>query len=228
MRNSKWKPSSLTIFTLFIFHLSCGEISSPDPKARKKEITQKIAPLLLGIRSPIDSNQPPTNSNSYDPNAKYLPSETEIQTSLELEKSLEDQDLLKPEALQKTTSDFSALNKYVVLSPTEIDAEAQAWKNGTPLPEKTLTSEELKARYEAKITQMTSYYGSALTEIPKLSTLQLANLRSNSFIGIFAYSYLQDYITELPDQEKQILEKNLAWLVSLRKAAIDEIAKRGL
>ncbi|WP_235594887.1 hypothetical protein [Leptospira santarosai] len=203
-------------------------MASPDPKARKKEITQKIIPLLLGIRSPLDSNQPPTNSSSYDPNAKYLPSETEIQTSLELEKSLEDQDLLKPEALQKTTSDFSALNKYVVLSPTEIDAEAQAWKNGTPLPEKTLTSEELKARYEAKITQMNSYYGSALTEVPKLSTLQLANLRSNSFIGIFAYSYLQDYITELSDQEKQILEKNLAWLVSLRKAAIDEITKRGL
>ncbi|EKS06765.1 hypothetical protein [Leptospira santarosai] len=135
----------------------------------------------MGIRSPIDSNQPPTNSSSYDPSAKYLPSETEIQTSLELEKSLEDQDLLKPEALQKTTSDFSALNKYVVLSPTEIDAEAQAWKNGTPLPEKTLTSEELKARYEAKITQMNAFYGNALSDIPKLSTLQLAKICESDF-----------------------------------------------
>ncbi|WP_235594593.1 hypothetical protein [Leptospira santarosai] len=147
---------------------------------------------------------------------------------MELEKNLESQDLLTPEALQKTTSDFSSLNKYVVLSPTEIDAEAQAWKTGTPLPPKTLTQAELQARYEAKLNQMNSYYGSALTEVPELSTLQLANLRSNSFIGIFAHSYLQDYITELPDQEKQILEKNLAWLVSLRKAAIDEVAKRGL
>lgn len=146
MRNSKWKLSSSAIFTLFIFHLNCGDFASPDPKARKREITQKITPLLLGIRNPIDSNQSPTNSSSYDPNAKYLPSETEIQTSIEFEKSLEDQDLLKPEALQKTSSDFSALNKYVVLSPTEIDTEAEAWKNGTPLPEKTLTTEELKAR----------------------------------------------------------------------------------
>ncbi|ONF90891.1 hypothetical protein [Leptospira santarosai] len=227
MRNSKWKHSSLTMFTLFIFHLNCGELSSPDPKARKKEITQKITPLLLGIRSPIDSNQPPTNSSSYDPNAKYLPSETEIQTSLELEKNLESQDLLTPGALQKTTSDFSSLNKYVVLSPTEIDAEAQAWKNGTPLPEKTLSSEELKARYEAKITQMNSYYGSALTEVPKLSTLQLNNLRSNSYIGVFAYSYLQEYFSDLPQQEKEIIEKNLNWLVNLRKAAIDEMAQRG-
>ncbi|EMO70001.1 hypothetical protein LEP1GSC120_3545 [Leptospira santarosai str. 200702252] len=53
MRNSKWKLSSLTIFTLFIFHLNCGKISSPDPKARKKEITQKITPLLLGILSTL-------------------------------------------------------------------------------------------------------------------------------------------------------------------------------
>ncbi|MDI7230085.1 hypothetical protein QMM87_15655 [Leptospira santarosai] len=228
MLNSNTKLYSSTIFTLFIFHLNCGEFVSPDPKARKREITQKITPLLLGIRNPIDSNQPPTNSSSYDPNAKYLPSETEIQTSIEFEKSLEDQDLLKPEALQKTTSDFSALNKYVVLSPTEIDAEAQAWKNGTPLPEKTLTSEELKARYEAKITQMNSYYGSALTDIPKLSTLQLNNLRSNSYIGVFAYSHLQEYFSDLPQQEKEIIEKNLNWLVNLRKAAIDEMAKRGI
>ncbi|WP_241686935.1 hypothetical protein [Leptospira stimsonii] len=147
---------------------------------------------------------------------------------MELEKNLESQELLTPEALQKTTADFSSLNKYVVLSPAEIDAEAQAWKNGTPLPPKTLTPAEQQARYEAKLNQMNSFYGSALTEVPKLSTLQLTNLRSNSFIGIFAYSYLQDYIAELPDQEKQIIEKNLAWLVSLRKAAIDEIATRGL
>ncbi|EMO68677.1 hypothetical protein LEP1GSC132_0391 [Leptospira kirschneri str. 200803703] len=168
------------------------------------------------------------NSSNYDPNAKYLPSEEEIHITLELEKNLESQDLLTPEALQKTATDFSSLNKYVVLSPAQIDAEAIAWKNGTPLAPKTLTPEEQQARYESKLNQMNSYYGSSLTDVPKLSTLQLSNLRSNSFIGIFAHSYLQDYITELPEQEKQILEKNLAWLVSLRKAAIDEIAKRGL
>ncbi len=217
------------LFALFIFQTNCGDFTAPDPRARKKELTQKLTPLLLGIRNPDSSNQTsPSNSNSYDPNAKYLPSDEEIHATLELEKNLESQDLLTPEALQKTTSDFSSLNKYVVLSPTEIDAEAQAWKTGTPLPPKTLTQAELQARYEAKLNQMNSYYGSALTEVPELSTLQLANLRSNSFIGIFAHSYLQDYITELPDQEKQILEKNLAWLVSLRKAAIDEVAKRGL
>ncbi|MBM9578915.1 hypothetical protein JWG45_17350 [Leptospira sp. 201903070] len=221
--------SASFLFTLFLFQMNCGDFTAPDPRLRKKQLTQKLTPLLLGIRNPDSSNQnSPSNSNSYDPNAKYLPSDEEIHATLELEKNLESQELLTPEALQKTTSDFSSLNKYVVLSPSEIDAEAQAWKNGTPLPPKTLTPEEQQARYESKLNQMNSYYGSALTDVPKLSTLQLTNLRSNSFIGIFAYSYLQDYITELPDQEKQILEKNLAWLVSLRKAAIDEIAKRGL
>lgn len=220
--------TAVLLLTLFIFQLNCGDFTPPDPQARKKELTQKLTPLLLGIRDPNSINQNTTpNPTPYDPNAKYLPSEEEIHTTLELEKNLESQDLLTPEALQKTTSDFSSLNKNVVLSPAQIDAEAIAWKNGTPLPPKTLTAEEQQARYESKLNQMNSYYGSALTEVPKLSTLQLANLRSNSFIGIFAYSYLQDYITELPDQEKQILEKNLAWLVSLRKAAIDEIAKRG-
>ncbi|WP_205872828.1 hypothetical protein [Leptospira kmetyi] len=215
------------IFTLFLFSLNCGEFATPDPKARKKEITQKITPLLLGIRNP-SSNPSPSNSTPFDPNAKYLPSEVEIQTSIEFEKSLEEQDLLTPEALQKTTTDFSSLNKYVNLTPAQMDAEAQAWANGTPLPEKTLTPEELKARYEAKMAQMNTYYGSALTDIPKLSTLQLNNLRSNSYLGIFAYSYLQDYLAELPPQEKEIIEKNLNWLVSLRKAAIDEMAQRGI
>ncbi|ALO25280.1 hypothetical protein [Leptospira borgpetersenii] len=188
-----------------------------------------MTPLLLGIRNPNIANQGSIpDSAPYDPNAKYLPSETEIQSSIEFERNLEDQQLLTPEALQKTTADFSSLNKYVSLTPAQMDAEAQAWANGTPLPDKTLTQEELKARYEAKITQMNSYYESALTDIPKLSTLQLNNLRSNSYIGVFAYSYLQDYFAELPQQEKEIIEKNLNWLVNLRKAAIDEMAQRGI
>lgn len=224
--NKALNPSVL--FALVIFYLNCAEFASPDPTTRKRHLTQKVTPLLLGIQNPINSNLSTSDSTPYDPNAKYLPSEEEIHTTLELEKNLESQNLLTPEALQKTTSDFSSLNRYVVLSPTEIDAEASAWKNGTPLPPKRLTVEEQQARYEAKLNQMNSYYESALTDVPKLSTLQLVNLRSNSFIGIFAHSYLQDYIKELPNQEKQIIEKNLAWLVSLRKAAIDEIAKRGL
>ncbi|MCW7480728.1 hypothetical protein [Leptospira kanakyensis] len=31
----------------------------------------------------------------------------------------------------------------------------------------------------------------------------------------------------LPESEKQIIETNLQWLVSLRKAAIDEAIRRG-
>lgn len=74
---------------------------------------------------------------------------------------------------------------------------------------------------------MNHFYAKALEEVPKLSSLQLSHLRGNSFLGVFAYSYLKDYFVSLPESEKQIIETNLQWLVSLRKAAIDEAVRRG-
>lgn len=100
-------------------------------------------------------------------------------------------------------------------------------KNGTPLPERTLSVSEQEARYQDKKNLMNDFYAKALEEVPKLSSLQLSHLRGNSFLGVFAYSYLKDYLVSLPESEKQIIETNLQWLVSLRKAAIDEAAKRG-
>ncbi|PKA10258.1 hypothetical protein CH372_20365, partial [Leptospira meyeri] len=103
-----------------------------------------------------------------------------------------------------------------------MDEEALAWKNGTPLPQRTLSVNEQTARYQDKINLMNDFYSKALEEVPKLSTLQLSHLRGNSFLGVFAHSYLMDYFVNLPESEKKIIETNLQWLVSLRKAAIDE------
>ncbi|MBM9590374.1 hypothetical protein JWG41_07955 [Leptospira sp. 201903075] len=166
-------------------------------------------------------------TNVYDPNAIYYPSEEELTASLSLEEGLDAQKLLTPESLQKTTSDFTELNKYVFLSPAEMDEEALAWKNGTPLPLRTLSANEQETRYQDKKNLMNDFYSKALEEVPKLSSMQLSHLRGNAFLGVFAYSYLKDYFVSLPEREKQIIETNLHWLVSLRKAAIDEAVRRG-
>lgn len=144
-----------------------------------------------------------------------------------MEEGLDAQKLLTPESLQKTTSDFTKLNQYVFLSPTEIDEEALAWKNGTQLPQRTLSPSEQEARYQEKVKSMNDFYAKALEDVSKLSSKQLSHLRGNSFLGVVAHSYLMDYFANLPESEKQIIETNLQWLVALRKAAIDEAARRG-
>ncbi|TGL44769.1 hypothetical protein [Leptospira perdikensis] len=163
----------------------------------------------------------------YDPNAIYFPNEEELNASLAMEEGLDAQKLLTPESLQKTTADFTELNKYVFLSPAEMDEEALAWKNGTSLPQRTLSLNEQEVRYQEKKNLMNDFYAKALEDIPKLSPIQLSHLRGNSFLGIFAHSYLKDYFVSLPESEKQIIDTNLHWLVSLRKAAIDEAVRRG-
>ncbi|XDD47044.1 hypothetical protein AB3N60_02860 [Leptospira sp. WS39.C2] len=74
---------------------------------------------------------------------------------------------------------------------------------------------------------MNDFYAKALEDVPQLSSMQLSHLRSNSFLGVVAHSYLMDYFVNLPKQEKQMIETNLQWLVALRKAAIDEAVRRG-
>lgn len=166
-------------------------------------------------------------TSSYDPNSIYFPSEEELAASLSMEEGLDAQKLLTPESLQKTTSDFTKLNQYVFLSPTEIDEEALAWKNGNPQLPRTFSESEQAARYQEKIRTMNDFYAKALEDVPKLSSMQLSHLRGNSFLGVVAHSYLMDYFVNLPESEKQIIETNLQWLVALRKAAIDEAIRRG-
>lgn len=90
---------------------------------------------MYGTGGKMGHNQ----TGSYDPNSIYFPSEEELAASLSMEEGLDAQKLLTPESLQKTTSDFTKLNQYVFLSPTEIDEEALAWKNGNPQLPRTLS-----------------------------------------------------------------------------------------
>lgn len=200
--------------------------SVPSHSDRKKAISAKLTPLLLGMQG-SGGSEGHNLADQYDPNAIYFPNEEELNASLSMEEGLDSQKLLTPESLAKTTSDFTDLNKYVFLSPAEMDEEALAWKNGTPVPQRTLSANELETRYQEKKNLMNHFYAKALEEVPKLSSLQLSHLRGNSFLGVFAYSYLKDYFVSLPESEKQIIETNLQWLVSLRKAAIDEAVRRG-
>ncbi|WP_239671466.1 hypothetical protein [Leptospira meyeri] len=98
----------------FLFAYCANSI--PNQSDRKKAISSKLTPLLLGMPS-TGGLEGHNLTDQYDPNAIYFPNEEELNASLSMEESLDAQKLLTPESLAKTTADFTDLNKYVFLSP---------------------------------------------------------------------------------------------------------------
>lgn len=197
------------LFFLFWFGFQCNSVGELE---KKIQIQQSMALILVG--------EP--NSKS-----KYAPSPQEVDASIYVLEALESQNLITPEAIQNSVADYAALNQFTPQTAAAIDSEATAWANGNPIPKKVLTQTELQVVIEQKTQKMNIFYQNALADIKTISDDKLDIVRTNSYIGVYAYSLIKDSLGGLSDSEKKLIQENLNWLIRLRKESIDELARRG-
>lgn len=209
LKSCKFTRSRYLLFSLSLFVLQCNSAVELE---KKIQIQQSMSLILVG------------ESNSK---SKYAPSTQEVDASIYVLEALESQGLLNPEAIQNSVVDYAALNQYTPQTATAIDSEAEAWANGNPIPKKVLTQVELQEVIEQKTQKMNVFYQNALADIKTISDDKLEIVRTNSYIGVYAYSLIKDSLGGLSDPEKKLIQENLNWLIHLRKESIDESARRG-
>ncbi|MEI1278625.1 hypothetical protein V6Z05_09890 [Leptospira venezuelensis] len=159
--------------------------------------------------------------------ASLRPSLFELQALGDLEKSLVESGWNNPENIQKSVDALSQTFIYEGLSAGEMQADMDAWDQGTLVWPKPVSEQKLQELRNIRITQMRSYYNERLMEIPNLEASERQALKLNVSAGIYMNSYMIEANWSNCQMDLQFQKENVNWLTRIREEIINEQLRNG-
>lgn len=161
------------------------------------------------------------------PDSVLQPSPSELQALAEFEEELTSIGWNQPDSIRKSSDALSETFSFSELGEGELEADLDAWEQGTLVWPKPTSPQKLKEIRKNRLTTMRSYYNAQIENIKNLSLEDPQSLKMNVSAGIYLYSYFQEVDQTGSAMDPEFQKENLQWLVRIREAVIREQIRKG-